>query len=95
MAEHILTNSRIILNQELMTRMIDYKQSALIKLCLKYKAEYDEKIKKCRITLSGHFMEEVLSNKILLSDFVHLMLDKMNFEKLKEYLIYLKDFINF
>jgi len=45
-------------------------------ICLKYKAEYDLKIKSERISLSGYFMEEALENKILLSDFIHLMLEK-------------------
>lgn len=76
LAEHILTNSRIILNQKWMNKMIDYEQNDLILLCLKYKAEYDLKIKSDRISLSGYFMEEALENKILLSDFIHLMLEK-------------------
>lgn len=76
LAEHILTNSRIILNQKWMTKMIDYEQNDLMLLCLKYKAEYDIKIKSDRISLSGYFMEEALENKILLSDFIHLMLEK-------------------
>lgn len=59
-----------------MNKMIDYEQNDLMLLCLKYKAEYDLKIKSDRISLSGYFMEEALENKILLSDFIHLMLEK-------------------
>lgn len=65
-------------------------------LCLKYKAEYDVKIKSERITLSGYFMEESLDNKILLSDFINLMLEKwFVFPQIKWYIIDLKDFLNF
>lgn len=79
-----------------MTLMIDLDQVSLMKLCLKYKAEYDIKIKNERITLSGYFMEESLDNKILLSDFINLMLEKkFVFPQIKSKLIDLKDFINF
>lgn len=96
MAEHILTNSRIILNQQLMNLMIDQEQVGLMNLCLKYKAEYDVKIKSDWITLSGYFMEESLDNKILLSDFINLMLEKkFVFPQIKWYILDLKDFLNF
>jgi len=76
--------------------MIDYEQNDLILLCLKYKAEYDLKIKADRISLSGYFMEEALENKILLSDYIHLMLEKkFVFPQIKMYLLHLWDFINF
>jgi len=65
-------------------------------LCLKYKAEYDIKIKSERISLSGYFMEESLDNKILLSDYINLMLEKwFVFPQIKVYLLELWDFLNF
>ena len=79
-----------------MSEMIDNQQNELIKLCLKYKAAYDIKIKSSRITLSGHFNEESLEEKILLSDFIHIMLEKrFKFPQIKVYLLYLKEFLNF
>jgi hypothetical protein len=79
-----------------MHMMIDQEQVGLMNLCLKYKAEYDIKIKSDRITLSGYFMEESLDNKILLSDFINIMLEKkFVFPMIKRYLLDLKDFLNF
>lgn len=77
-----------------MKRMIECQQNALIRLCLKYKADFD--LKSSRVTLSGHFMEESLEDKVLLSDFVKIMLElNFVFPQIKQYLLYLKEFINF
>jgi hypothetical protein len=95
LSEGILTNSRIILSTELMTRMIETNQIKLIKYCLKYHAEYDKDIKNSRILLSGAHLEQSLSNKILLSDFFNLMLERdYSFAKISKQLMYLKHFLN-
>ena len=67
-----------------------------MKLCLKYKAEYNREIKSSRIVLSGWFDEGSIENKILLSDFIHLMLEKWyDFYLVRDYVVNLWDFINF
>lgn len=96
MAEHILTNSQIILSQELMVKMIETRQTELIKYCLKYQAEYDKAIKNSRILLSGAHLEQSLSNKILLSDFFNLMLEQdYSHHRICKNLVYLKHYINY
>ena len=94
MAEHILTNCNITLTHPLISRMLDFDQKELIYACIVRKARFDKDIKSSRLLLSGH-VEESLDEKILLSDFVFLMLEKrFPFRKVRFYLHYLRDFIN-
>lgn len=96
LSEQILTNSQIILSTNLMLKMIEQDQRELIKYCLKYRAEYDKEIKNNRILLSGLDLEQSLSNKILLSDFFNLMLEKhYSFDQVSQKLIFLKNYINY
>ena len=96
LSEQILTNSQIILSTQLMLKMIQHDQRDLIKYCLKYRAEYDKEIKNSRILLSGAHLEQSLSNKILLSDFFNLMLEKnYSFAQISQQMIYLKHYINY
>ena len=96
LSEHILTNSKIILSADLMLKMIESDQRDLIKWWLKYHAEYDLEIKNSRILLSGAHLEQSLSNKILLSDFFNLMLEKdYSHEEICQKLIFLKHYVNY
>ena len=96
LAEHILTNSKIILSTELMSKMIESDQSNLIRYCLKYKAQYDKEIKNNRILLSGALLDQSLSNEILLSDFFFLMLrNDYSYQRICQQLVFLKHFINY
>ncbi|CAI2363473.1 unnamed protein product [Moneuplotes crassus] len=96
MSEQILTNSNIVLSTQLMLRMIETDQSELIRYCLKYKAQYDQDIKRSRILLSGAQIDASLSDDIQLSDFFNLMLQQdYSHERICHQLIFLKHFINY